>query len=59
MKKYNRIFKIVLIIIAVSGLYFVSTDHTNQYLKSLGYLMIGSSSFVITYLKKKELKENM
>jgi hypothetical protein len=38
--------------------YLVSTEETNKYFKSMGYIVVGLSVLGITFLKRKQLKEN-
>lgn len=58
MKKYSNLLIITLFILSIIGLFLVSTEETNKYFKSMGYLVVGFSVFGITFLKRKQLKEN-
>lgn len=58
-KKYSNLLIIVLSIVSIIGLYLVSKEDTNKYLKSMGYVMIGISVIGVTILKRKQLKESI
>jgi predicted tellurium resistance membrane protein TerC len=58
MKKYSNLLIITLFILSIIGLFLVSTEETNKYFKSMGYLVVGFSVFGITFLKRKQLKED-
>jgi predicted tellurium resistance membrane protein TerC len=58
MKKYSNLLIITLFILSIIGLFLVSTEETNKYFKSMGYLVVGFSVFGITFLKRKQLKES-
>lgn len=58
MKKYSNFLIIILLIVSFIGLYLVSKDDTNKYLKSMGYVIVGISVIGVTILKKKQLKVN-
>ena len=58
MKKYSNFLIIILLIVSFIGLYLVSKDDTNKYLKSMGYVIEGISVMGVTILKKKKLKVN-
>ena len=58
MNKFSYLLTISLLILSFIGLYLVSTEETNKYYKSIGYLIVGLSVFGITFLKRKQLKEN-
>jgi len=56
--KYIKLLKVTLLITSIIGLYLVSTEETNKYFKSMGYIVVGLSVLGITFLKRKQLKEN-
>jgi len=56
--KYIKLLKVTLLITSIIGLYLVSTEETNKYFKSMGYILVGLSVLGITFLKRKQLKEN-
>lgn len=58
-KKYSNLLIIVLSIVSIIGLYLVSKEDTNKYLKSMGYVMLGISVIGVTILKRKQLKESI
>lgn len=58
MKKYSNLLIITLFILSIIGLFLVSTEETNKYFKSMGNLVVGFSVFGITFLKRKQLKED-
>ena len=58
-KKYSNLLIIVLLIISIIGLYLVSKEDTNKYLKSMGYVILGISGIGVTILKRKQLKESI
>ncbi len=58
MKKYSNLLIITLFILSIIGLFLVSTEEINKYFKSMGYLVVGFSVFGITFLKRKQLKED-
>ena len=55
-KKYNNLIVIVLLIISIIGVYLVSKEDTNKYLKSMGHVILGISVIGGTILKRKQLK---
>jgi hypothetical protein len=56
--KYIKLLNIILLILSVLGLYLLYSEETNKYFKSMGYLIVSFSVFGITFLKRKQLKEN-
>lgn len=58
-KKYSNLLIIVLSIVSIIGLYLVSKEDTNKYLKSMGYVLLGISVIGVTILKRKQLKESI
>lgn len=58
-KKYSNLLIIILLILSIIGLYLVSKEDTNKYLKSMGYIIVGISVIGVTILKRKQLKESI
>jgi archaellum biogenesis protein FlaJ (TadC family) len=58
MKKYSNLLIITLFILSIIGLFLVSTVKTDKYFKSMGYIVLGLCVLGVTFLKKKQLKEN-
>ena len=58
-KKYSNLLTIVLLIISIIGVYLVSKEDTNKYLKSMGYVLLGISVIGVTILKRKQIKESI
>ena len=56
MKKYSNLIIIILLIVSIIGLYLVSKEDTNKYLKSMGYVILGFSVIGGTMLKRKQIK---
>jgi hypothetical protein len=50
---------VILLIVSIIGLYLVSKEDTNKYLKSMGYVIVGISVIGVTILKRKQLKESI
>jgi len=46
---------VILFILLITGLYFVSTEGTNDYLKSFGFMLCVLSIIGVITLKKKEV----
>ena len=58
-KKYSNLLTIVLLIISIIGMYLVSKEDTNKYLKSMGYVLLGIFVIGVTILKRKQIKESI
>lgn len=58
-KKYSNLLTIVLLLISIIGVYLVSKEDTNKYLKSMGYFLLGISVIGVTILKRKQIKESI
>ncbi len=58
MNKYNNLLIITLLILSFIGLYFVSTEETNKYFKSIGYVLIGIGVTGVTLLKRNKIHQS-
>ncbi len=56
--KYNNLLIITLLILSFIGLYFVSTEETNKYFKSIGYVLIGIGVTGVTLLKRNKIQQS-
>ena len=56
--KYIKLVTVTLLILSIIQLYLVSTEKTDKYFKSMGYIVLGLCVLGVTFLKKKQLKEN-
>ena len=57
MYKFNlsQFYIVILLLLLLTGLYFVSTEGTNDYLKSFGFVLCVLSVIGVIILKKKEV----
>ncbi len=58
MNKYNNLLIITLLILSIVGLYFISTEETNKYFKSIGYVLIGIGVTGVTLLKRNKIHQS-
>lgn len=58
-KKYSNLLIFILLIVSIIGVYLVSKEDINKYLKSMGYVIMGISVIGVTILKRKQLKESI
>ncbi len=56
--KYNNLLIITLLILSFIGLYFVSTEETNKYFKSIGYVLIGIGVTGVTLLNRNKIHQS-
>jgi len=55
MNKYSYLLIISLLILSFIGLYLVSTEETNKYFKSIGYVLVGIGVTDVTLLKRNRI----
>lgn len=59
MRKYSNLPIITLFILSIIGLYLVSTEETNKYFKSFGYVLVGIGVTGVTLLKRNRIHQQI